>query len=87
MPVFPTDGWQLGVPDLVITLPRPYTLPAGDRDIFRNFVIPIPVSETRYVKAVEFQPGNRRVAHHATMRIDQTSASRRLDERIRNRAT
>ena len=80
MPVFRDGGWQLGVPDLVITMPRPYTLPNGDRDIFRNFVIPIPSSETRYVKGLEFQPSNRGVAHHATMRIDQTSASRRLDE-------
>jgi tetratricopeptide (TPR) repeat protein/mono/diheme cytochrome c family protein len=81
MPVFEDGNWQLGVPDLVITMPRRYTLPAGDRDVFRNFVMPIPISETRYVKGLEFQPGNRSVAHHATMRIDQTSASRRLDER------
>lgn len=81
IPVFEDGGWQLGVPDLVIAMPQPYTLPAGERDLFRIFVIPIPVSETRYVEALEFQPSNRAVAHHATLRIDESQASRRLDER------
>jgi hypothetical protein len=31
----PADGWQLGEPDLIVTMPVPYTLPAGDTDIFR----------------------------------------------------
>src|SRR5471030_610604 len=35
-----TEGWQLGKPDLVITLPRPYALPAEGTDAFRIFVLP-----------------------------------------------
>jgi len=73
-------GWQLGVPDVVVSLPVPYTVAAGTRDVLRNFVIPVPISQTRYVTGLEFQPSNRAVAHHANIRIDQTSASRRLDE-------
>jgi len=75
-----TNGWQLGEPDLVIAMPVPYTLNASGPDVLRNFVIPIPVSTRRYVRGIEFQPGNPRVVHHATMRIDQTRASNRLDE-------
>jgi len=74
------DGWQLGQPDLVITMPEPYTLPANEKDVYRNFVIPIPTSETRYVQAVEFRPGNPKVVHHAAMRIDPTPLSRKMDE-------
>ena len=73
------DGWQLGEPDLVVTMPVPYTLPAGDTDIFRNFVIPVPVSETRFVKTIELRPGSARFVHHALMAIDETRSSRRLD--------
>jgi tetratricopeptide (TPR) repeat protein len=73
------DGWQLGEPDLVMTLPHPYTLRPGHSDVFRNFVIPVPVSVTRYVRAVEFRPGNTKMVHHATIGIDRTRASRRLD--------
>jgi Flp pilus assembly protein TadD len=75
-----TDGWQLGTPDLVITLPQAYTLPAEGTDAFRIFVLPIPVDRTRFVRGLEFRPGNARVVHHANIRIDTTAASRRFDE-------
>src|SRR5437899_4817615 len=71
-------GWQLGVPDLIVTLPD-YALRADGGDVFRNFVAAIPVDETRYVRGLEFLPGSRAV-HHANIRIDRTSASRELDE-------
>ena len=75
-----TQGWQLGQPDLVITLPEPYTLPAGGTDVFRNLVVPIPVSTTRYVRAVELRPGNKTIVHHAIMMVDPMRTTRRLDE-------
>jgi hypothetical protein len=74
------EGWQLGQPDLVIQLPQPYTLAAEGKDVYRNFVIPIPLSERRYVKAVELLPGNAKTVHHAFMLIDPTRDSRRRDE-------
>lgn len=73
------DGWQIGTPDLVVTLPEPYALPAEGRDLYRNFVIPIPVDSRRFVRAVEFLPGNPKVVHHAFMFLDVTDESRRLD--------
>jgi hypothetical protein len=75
------DGWQLGTPDAVITMPAPYRLPPGGPDRLRNFVIPIPASGRRYVRAREFRTTNPQVVHHATVVIDPTSASRTLDER------
>ena len=75
-----TEGWQLGAPDVVVTLPQAYTLPAEGADVFHIFVLPIPVDGTRFVRGLEFRPGNTRVVHHANIRIDRTSASRRLDE-------
>jgi Tfp pilus assembly protein PilF len=72
-------GWRLGEPDLVIRMPQPYTLPPDGADVWRNFVIPIPVAETRYVKTIEVHPGSARVVHHAVMAIDDMGSSRRLD--------
>jgi cytochrome c-type biogenesis protein CcmH/NrfG len=74
-----TDGWQLGAPDLVVS-PRAYTLEAEGTDVFRVFVIPLPVDGVRFVRGMEFHPGNARVVHHANIRIDRTSASRQFDE-------
>ncbi len=78
LPKWPGD-WQLGQPDLVVTMPQPYTLAAEGRDVYRNFVIPVPVAGPRYVKGVEFRPGNPRVVHHAFIKVDETGQSRRLD--------
>jgi tetratricopeptide (TPR) repeat protein len=74
------EGWRLGQPDLVVTLKSPYTLSPGGPDVLRNFVIPIPTQSLKYVRGIEFRPGNSRVVHHANMRIDSTSSSRMLDE-------
>lgn len=78
-PSWPDDEWQLGRPDLVLNT-QPYTLQADGTDVFRNFVIPLSVTSTRYVKGVEFRPSNRRLVHHAVVRVDRTRVSHRLDE-------
>ncbi len=72
-----TEGWSLGQPDLVVKVPRPYTLPAEGLDVYRNLVFPIPLKERRFVRGVEFKPGNPRVVHHAFINVDDTPMSRR----------
>jgi tetratricopeptide (TPR) repeat protein len=78
LPEWPA-GWQLGQPDLVLTLPQPYTLQAAGTDVFRNFVIPVPGASTRYVRAIEFRAGNPRSLHHASVGVDRFRVSRKLD--------
>ena len=73
--------WELGQPDLIASMTSAYTLRADGPDVFRNFAIPLPVDSTRYVKALEFKPGNARIVHHATMMIDRSGAARRRDGR------
>lgn len=74
-----TTTWQLGEPDLVVRMPRPYDVPASGRDVFRTFVVPIPTTRPLYVRALEFRPDNARVVHHANIGIDRTRSSRLLD--------
>jgi tetratricopeptide (TPR) repeat protein len=73
------EGWSLGKPDLVVTMPEAYNLSAEGPDVYRNFIIPVPITATHYVAAVEFRPGNYKVVHHAFIRIDRTQKSRRRD--------
>jgi tetratricopeptide (TPR) repeat protein len=73
------DGWQLGTPDLVV-MPRPYVLGAGGAALSRVFVFPVPVTTARYVRALEFRPGNSKVVLHADIRVDRTPASRQLED-------
>jgi tetratricopeptide (TPR) repeat protein/mono/diheme cytochrome c family protein len=72
------SGWRLGTPGLVLTMKEPFTLAATGPDVYRNFALPIPISQPRYISALEFRPGNGRV-HHTIIRIDTTSSSRDLD--------
>jgi mono/diheme cytochrome c family protein len=74
-----TDGWQLGIPDLIVTIPTPFTLQAEPTDVFRIFAIPLPIDGVRYVRGLEFLPGNARVVHHANIRLDYTASTRTLD--------
>ena len=75
-----TGDWQLGKPDLIVSMPEPYLLGSDGPDVFRTFVIPIEVSTGRYVKGLEFHPGVPRAVHHANVKIDRTRSSRRLDD-------
>ncbi len=77
-PVFP-EGWILGRPDLIVTMPDEYSLGAEGVDVYRNFVIPVPLNEARYVRALEFSPGNPRIVHHAFFMVDEKRASRLRD--------
>lgn len=79
-PAWPS-GWALGAPDLVAEMAEPFPVPADGHEMFRNFVLPVPLDGPRWVSAVELQPGNPRVVHHATIRIDSSPASRLADAR------
>jgi tetratricopeptide (TPR) repeat protein len=71
-------GWELGTPDLVVTMPKPFTVQPGPRDRYRHVVLPLSLPAGKYVRAVEFRPGPAPV-HHAVIRVDRTHASRRRD--------
>ncbi len=70
--------WQLGKPDLVLTVQRPFTLAAGGTDVFRNFVFRYPLSQTHFIRAVQILPSVPSVVHHANILIDRTASFRRL---------
>ena len=69
--------WQLGEPDLVIEMPKPYTVRAAGGDQYQCFVMAFPRGTDRYVRAWEFQPGSRRTVHHALFFMDASHEGRR----------
>lgn len=73
------DGWQLGDPDRIATMPEPYTVPAEGRDVYRKFVIPLNLDKDMWVKAVEFHPGDPKVVHHILYYLDTTGKAREYD--------
>jgi tetratricopeptide (TPR) repeat protein len=71
-------GWQLGKPDVVVPVARPYTLKPGEEDVYRNLVLPTALASDAFVRAVEFRTNGAPI-HHAVVRVDRTPASRRRD--------
>ncbi|MDR3619697.1 MAG: EF-hand domain-containing protein [Paludisphaera borealis] len=80
LPPFVEGGWTLGEPDLIVTLPEAFDVPADGPDIYRMFVLPLNLSTDQWVTAVEIHPTARSVVHHALYFLDDTGASRKLDE-------
>ncbi|MGC2659905.1 MAG: tetratricopeptide repeat protein [Bryobacteraceae bacterium] len=74
-----TEGWQLGPPDLILEAPHPLTLSASGPDVFWNFIYHPQLSSTRYVRAIEIRPGDKRVVHHANLIIDRMHSSEKRE--------
>lgn len=70
------EGWQLGKPDLIVSARKPFTLPASGGDRYWNFILPLPITETRWLKAIEIRPGNKRLVHHANILVDRAQSAR-----------
>lgn len=73
------SGWLAGNPSAVFTIVEPFRIPADGRDLFQCFVIPLNFTGDRYVKNVEFHPGDPRVVHHALFYLDTSGQARKLD--------
>jgi cytochrome c-type biogenesis protein CcmH/NrfG len=74
-----TPGWQLGPPDEVIEAQKAYILPASGFDMYWNFIFRTPVNRTRWLKAIEIRPGDKRVVHHANILVDRNQSARSLE--------
>ena len=59
-----TDGWQLGTPDAVFSLPEDYAVPASGTLEYKYFEVPTNFTEDKYVQGFEVRPGDRSVVHH-----------------------
>jgi len=73
-------GWQLGQPDEIIKADKPFVLPASGSDMYWNFIFRTPVDRTRWLRAIEIRPGDKRVVHHANILVDRAQSARRQEE-------
>jgi peroxiredoxin len=57
-------GWRIPKPDLVLTVPKPYRVPAQGVIEYQWFVIDPAFKEDKWLRATEVRPGCRSVVHH-----------------------
>jgi peroxiredoxin/mono/diheme cytochrome c family protein len=73
-------GWQMGEPDLVLSVDKDFQLAGSGRDVFRCFVLPTNLTEDKYIRAIEVRPGNPRIVHHTLNFIDTSGRARQLED-------
>ncbi len=65
-----SDGWQIGTPDLVLTMAEPVKIPASGTIPYQTYPTNYVFPEDTWIQAIEVRPGNRRVVHHAVASAD-----------------
>jgi Tfp pilus assembly protein PilF len=75
-------GWQLGQPDLILRADSSFEVPASGSDVYWNFIFRVSLEKTRYVKAIEIRPGERRLVHHANLIVDRSQSARRQEKSL-----
>ena len=58
------DGWEIGTPDAVISMPKEFDVPASGTVAYQFFEAPTNFTEDKWVQAIEVRPGTRSVVHH-----------------------
>lgn len=64
-----TPGWTIGQPDLILSMPQSYAVPADGEVPYLYFSVPTNFTEDKWVQSVEIRPGNRKVVHHVIVSI------------------
>ena len=59
------EGWLIGEPDVVFEFPNPVPIPASGVMPYQYVVVETNLAEDKWVQAIEVQPGDRSVVHHA----------------------
>ena len=72
------DAWQIGTPDLIVSMPEEFIVPASGPDWMGNHYADLPLDEDRYFKAIETRvtKGGRRVVHHAITNLAPLASPR-----------
>src|SRR5882762_6862816 len=59
-----TEGWEIGTPDLVLSMAKPFEVPASGTINYQYFTVPTNFTEDKWVQSIEVRPGARSVVHH-----------------------
>jgi peroxiredoxin len=61
------DSWTIPGPDLVVSLPEPFTVPAQGTLEYQFIDVDPGFREDKWVRAAEVRPSNRKVVHHCSV--------------------
>lgn len=82
-----SDGWRIGKPDKVLTMPVEYRVPPkAEKGVLRYqyFMIPTDFDEDVWIQAIEAKPGNTKVVHHILVYVRNPGEAQRREDGIGN---
>jgi hypothetical protein len=65
-PIYSTNEWSLGDPDLVVTFDN-FDVPGGGPDLFHDHIVQTPLKEDKWITDIEILPGASEVVHHVIL--------------------
>ena len=69
------EGWIIGKPDVIFTMPRAFTVPAASPKggvRYQMFLVPTNFSEDKWAQAIEVRPGSKAVVHHILVYVAES---------------
>ena len=76
------EGWSVGTPDVVFTLPEEQIVPAQGEVAYQYFTIPTGFTEDKWVQSIECRPSDRSVVHHIICFLKPTKGERGQGEHL-----
>lgn len=71
IPAPPAGSWTIGKPDMVLGMPKAYSVPASGVVEYQYYELLNYTGEERWVEAIEIRPGVRSIVHHANVYMAQ----------------
>ena len=72
MPKLPdtfVEGWQIGIPDVVVEMPEEFQVPASGTINYRTYNVKTSFKDDLWVVAAEVRPADRAHVHHAVVTV------------------
>ncbi len=66
-----TEGWEIGTPDVVLSMTKPFNVTASGTIAYQYFTVPTNFTEDKWVQAIEVRPGTRSVVQHILVFVRQ----------------
>ncbi|HMG35868.1 MAG TPA: cytochrome c [Blastocatellia bacterium] len=64
-----TEGWQIGKPDVVLSMTQEFAVPTEGTINYKYFAIPTNFTEDKYVQFAEVRAGDRAHVHHVIVSV------------------
>jgi hypothetical protein len=68
-PVLLRNEWAHGAPDLAVSVPAPYTMPAEALEAAAEFILPLPLAVPRSAAGLDVLPGNPAIVRSAVISV------------------